>query len=157
MKAFLLVLAMTVVPCMSHGATSHFIATNVYVIDQGAMYQLYETEHMSKKFFELCASSQGDAFAPFENQFEQINSIAIYVPNNPFKTQTVVLNFVGRKKQKKIKTNFFSFTADPKTDRRYTKIFDDNYLAVLNERFGAFYSHENVYNTENTKLVSSDR
>lgn len=156
MKTFLLVLAMTVVPCILHGATSHFITTNVYIIDRGTTYQLCETEKMSKKFFELCATS-GDAFFQFKNKFEQIDSISIYVPNNPFKTQTIVLNFYGSKKSEKIKTNFFSFSTDPQTNPRYAKILDNSYLAALNDKFGVFYSYGDIQNTGNTKLVLSDK
>jgi hypothetical protein len=143
---------MTVVPCISHGATSHFIATNVFVIDDGAQYRLYQTEKMNKKFFELCASSQGDTFARFQNQFENIKAITIYIPNNPNKTQTIVFQFYG-KKTRVVKTNFFDFP----TDTKLTKIFNDKYLAMLNDKFGPHYSDLSSYDTQNTKLVSTER
>lgn len=131
MKILVIILAMLVAPYVMYGATSHFIATNIYVVDDSVTYPMYSTQKMSKKFYGLMA--EGDAL--FKNYpFDMIRSITVYIPNDATKSQTVVIGF----KNKTVKTfdsNFFSFSAmSPMT----SKIFSNEYIALLGQRNKGF-------------------
>ena len=131
MKFLLVILAMIVAPYEMYGATNHFIASNVYVVDDAGTYPLYETQRISQRFFDLL-SWDDNILKKYKNQFEKIKSINIYVPNDNDKTQTVIINFTN-KNRKVIKSNFFRFQpANPKVN---TKIFTDEYLSLLSMRY----------------------
>jgi len=129
MKSLLIILAMLVAPYEIYGATSHFIDTNVYVVDGPNTYSLYESQKMSKKFFDIM-SKDDKVFKHYK--FNQISFVNVYIPNNHDKKQRIVIGLTN-KKLNVVDSNFFSFYAP--TTKRDQRIFGDNVLASLSIKY----------------------
>ena len=108
-----------------YGATSHFIDTNVYVIDGGITYSLYQSEKMSDTVFKFLRENDKD-FSGYD--FKKIQHIDIYVTNIFGMPQKIVMRLSGNK-TRIFNSNFFTWSA-PKSNND-KKFFNDTMLALL--------------------------
>lgn len=109
---------------------SHYIALNVYMVENGQLFPLYETQKIQKKCYELM-SIQDEILMKYKTNFYDIKYIEVFASNIINKQEKIVIGFTNKKKKKKIyyTNNFFHFTTPykPSSD----KIFSYQYLADL--------------------------
>lgn len=111
MKYILLLLLF--LPLLAHSAArkNHYIALNIYIIEDGQKYPLYETQKMYKKFYDLLTSDD-EIFADYKNKFYDLKYIEVFIPNKVGEIQSLIIGFRNKTEIHRtyVKGNFFMFT-----------------------------------------------
>jgi len=106
---------------------NHYIDFNIYIIDNGKKFPLYETQRMYKKFFMFFTDDL--LLNKFKDNFYDIKYIEVFIPNT-FGQQNVVIGFRNKKKQTLVYQDpFYLFNFNSSAG----KLFSNNFLKETRE------------------------
>ncbi len=112
-------------------ASTHFISTNLYIVENKRVYSVNTYGKMSEKFFNFLTSSVEEPLHVYSKNFSSIRFIDFYVPNKIGAKQIIVVGF-NDKTIKKIKVKkYFNFESQ-NIDK--DKVFSVNFLQQLQDK-----------------------
>lgn len=109
-------------------SASHFISTNLYIVENKRVYPVNTYGKMSEKFFHMLSDSAEEPLHVYKKNFSSIRYIDFYIPNKLGANQIIVVGF-NNKTIKKFKVkHYFNFN---NVDGDKGKVFSLNSLRKL--------------------------